>query len=72
MRIMGVARAGSQGIGRTDRGSFPEGRGIDEACVRNGITPTVMAIGHNFRRCNQKQRIVSFKSAAADSTHTMR
>jgi hypothetical protein len=36
---------------------FPEGWGIDESCIREGITPTVMAIGHNFGCVSYRQRI---------------
>jgi hypothetical protein len=36
---------------------FPEGRGIDEECVRNVITPTVVAIGHNFGCVSYRDKI---------------
>jgi hypothetical protein len=36
---------------------FPEGRGIGESCFREGVTPTVMAIGHNFGCISYRKRI---------------
>jgi Uracil DNA glycosylase superfamily len=36
---------------------YPEGRGIGESCFREGVTPTVMAIGHNFGCISYRKRI---------------
>ncbi len=38
---------------------FPEGRGINESCIRDGATPTVMAIGHNFGCVSYRNKIDS-------------
>jgi uracil-DNA glycosylase len=36
---------------------FPEGRGIDDSCVREGVKPTIMAIGHNFGCVSYRNKI---------------
>jgi hypothetical protein len=36
---------------------FPEGWGIDESCIRESITPTLMAIGHNFGCVSYRKKI---------------
>lgn len=55
---IGSDRVGAVG-GLPGPAFFPEGRGIDESCIRQGVTPTVIAIGHNFGCVSYRKKIDS-------------